>query len=92
VSLSKNWDLQVDPDVYKFLKRVPRREAEVILNIIRLLSADPYFGDIQRMRGAINIWRRRVGNHRIFYKIDTEKKVILVFRLERRTSKTYRKR
>lgn len=36
-----------------------------------------------------NSWRRRVGNYRIFYKIYIATKVILVFRIERRTSSTY---
>ena len=88
----KNWDIQVDPDVYKTLKRIPRRDTGVILDLIDLLAADPYFGDIQRMKGEINVWRRRIGSYRLFYKVDTKTKIILVFRLERRTSKTYRKR
>ena len=46
-------------------------------------------GDIQKMRGKDNVWRRRVGSYRIFYKIETSEKTILVFYLERRTSKTY---
>ena len=92
MSSLKNWDLEVDPDIYKFLKRQPRRDAEVILDIIRLLPADPYFGDIQKMKGTTNIWRRRIGNYRIYYKVDIKERVILVFMLERRTSKTYRKR
>ena len=92
MSSSKNWDLQVDPDVSKSLKKIPRREAEVILEVIRLLPFNPHFGDIQRMKGSSNIWRRRVGNYRLFYKIDSEKRIILVFRLGRRTSKTYKKK
>lgn len=86
--LSRNWDLRVDPGVLKSLKRIPRHDAEAILAIIRLLPTHPFFGDLQKMRGE-NAWRRRVGSYRIFYKIKVAARVILVFRLERRTSSTY---
>lgn len=85
----KNWDLQVDPSVFKVLKKIPQHDAEAILNVIKFLPFDPYFGDIQKMKGEENSWRRRVGAYRIFYKIKTSEKTILVFNLERRTSKTY---
>ena len=89
MSSSKNWDLQVDPSVYKVLKKIPRPIAEDILVAIRLLPANPYFGDIQKMKGENDAWRRRIGAYRIFYKIKTMERTILVFHLERRTSKTY---
>ena len=89
MTLLKNWDLRVDPSVFKFLKRIPRRDAEAILLIIKALSADPYFGDIQKMKDEKNAWRRRVGSYRIFYRIKNTENIILVFHLERRTSKTY---
>ncbi len=86
---SKSWDLEIDPSIFKTLKKMPRRDAEVVLNIIKLLPTDPYFGDIQKMKGEIDAWRRRVGHHRIFYKIKNKEKIILVFNLERRGSHTY---
>lgn len=89
MSSSASWDLQVDPSVFKALKKFPRKDAEAILNVIKLLPASPYFGDIQKMAGAENTWRRRVGAFRIFYKIKVFDKIILVFHVERRTSKTY---
>jgi len=89
MSLSKSWDLQVDPSVFRILKRTPRRDAEVLLEVIRLLPTNPYFGDIQKMKGGDNTWRRRIGSYRIFYRIKVVEKVILVFHLERRTSGTY---
>ena len=86
---SENWDLQVDHGVFKTLRKIPRRDASALLVVIRLLPADPYFGDIQKMKGQENTWRRRSGAYRLFYKIKVAEKIILVFRMERRTSKTY---
>jgi len=89
MNLLKNWDLHVDPAVLKVLRKMPRRDTEVILEIIKVIPLNPFFGDIQKMKGEDNVWRRRVGSYRIFYKIKTAEKVILVFHLERRSSKTY---
>jgi len=85
----KNWDLQVDPDVFKTLRKISRRDAETVLAAVKLLPSNPYFGDIQKIRGEENTWRRRIGSYRISYKIKIQESIILVFRLERRTSKSY---
>ena len=89
MNLSENWDLEVDPSIFRELRKIPRHQAEAILKVIKLLPANPYFGDIRKMKGEENTWRRRVNAYRIFYKIKVQEKIILVFRLEHRTSKTY---
>lgn len=81
--------MQIDLNVLKTLQKTPRHDAEAILAVVRLLPTDPYFGDIQKMKGEDHTWRRRIGAYRIFYKLKTAEKVLLVFRVERRTSKTY---
>jgi mRNA-degrading endonuclease RelE of RelBE toxin-antitoxin system len=86
---SANWVLQVDPVVYKFFKRIPRRDAERLLKAVEELPRDPFLGDIEKMKGEKNVWRKRIGAYRIRYELIKEEKVIYVFRAERRTSKTY---
>ena len=87
---SRSWDLHIDPGVFKALKKVPKREARALLAVVRLLAADPYFGDVKKMKGEDDVWRRRVGTYRVFYKIKNIEHILLVFRIERRTSHTYR--
>lgn len=89
MNLKKSWDLEIDPNFFKSLKRVPRNQAEHILRAVKELPQNPFIGDIQKMKGEENIWRRRVGAYRIFYEIYSEEKVIRVFEVKRRTSKTY---
>lgn len=86
---NKNWVLRIDPSVYKTLRKVPGDYARRILNIIQTLSDDPFASDVQKLKDQENMWRRRIGPYRIFYKIDNTRNVILVFRVERRTSSTY---
>ena len=89
MNLKENWVLQVDPAVFKILKKIPRKNAERILFIIQSLSLNPFAGDIQKMKGEKNVWRRRISAYRIFYEIVIQEKIIHVFHVERRTSKTY---
>lgn len=89
MSSPESWGLEIDPNVFQELKKIPRHYAEAVLRIIKLLPDDPYYGDIRKMKGEENTWRRRIGAYRIFYKIKVKEKVILVFSLERRASKTY---
>ena len=48
MNLSKSWDLQINPSVFKALKRIPRPDAENFLVAIHLLLENPYFGDVQK--------------------------------------------
>ena len=89
MSLYANWELKIDDVVFKALKKIPTKNREVLLSAIKLLPTNPYYGDLQKMQSEENSWRRRVGSYRIFFKIQTEEKIILVFKLKRRTSHTY---
>jgi mRNA-degrading endonuclease RelE of RelBE toxin-antitoxin system len=46
-------------------------------------------GISKKMKGEKDVWRRRVGVFRIFYELIPEEKIVHVFKVERRTSKTY---
>ncbi len=84
-----NWGLIVDDFVKKQLKRIPRHDTRRLLIAINELVINPFAGDIEKMEGEKNTWRRRIGNYRIFYEIVSQDKIIYVFSVERRTSGTY---
>ncbi len=84
-----NWDLLTDPAARKFLRGIPRKQAKRIGAVIDGLAVDPYLGDVEKMSGENDTWRRRVGSYRIFYKIFATHNLIFVFRIKRRTSSTY---
>lgn len=89
MSSNVNWVLQIDPKVTKILKRIPQNQIKRIILAIEQLPANPYGGDIQKMAGEKNVWRRRVGEYRIFYEIIPDETTLNVFHVERRTSTTY---
>lgn len=89
MNLNKNWVLQIDQSVLKDLKKFPQKDCQRIIAAIQSLPINPFAGDIQKMKGEKNVWRRRIGSYRLFYEVLSEEKVIHVFRIERRTSQTY---
>ncbi len=86
---NKNWVLQIDPEVLKSLQKFPQKDSKRIVAVIESLSTNPYGGDIQKMKGEDNVWRRRIGSYRLFYEILSEEEVIHVYHVERRTTQTY---
>lgn len=89
MSSKVHWVLQIDPQTTKNLRKIPQIYARRIVDVIERLPVDPYAGDIQKMKGEKNVWRRRVGEYRIFYEIVPSKSILNVFHVERRTSTTY---
>ena len=86
---SAGWRLKVRDKIYKALAELPPSDRKRLLAAIEGLSSNPYIGDVDKMKGEENTWRRRIGSYRIFYEIILQDKIIYVFRVERRTSKTY---
>jgi len=89
MNLNDDWILKVNERVYKTLTRFSQKDRVRLVRIIEELPFDPYQGDIKKMEGEEKSWRRRIGAYRIFYEIFSQEKVIYVFRVERRASKTY---
>lgn len=84
-----NWELHLRKRPKKNISRFPKQDQLYVTIALREISSNPYGGDIAKLEGEKNAWRRRVGAYRIFYELISEEKVISVFRVERRTSSTY---
>jgi mRNA-degrading endonuclease RelE of RelBE toxin-antitoxin system len=52
------------------------------------MEADPFQGDIKFLKGQETL-RRRVGDWRIFFRLESNQKTLYVTAIERRTSTTY---
>ena len=84
-----NWKVLIHPKVKKQLKRFPKKDAERIEASFYQLRINPFVGDIEKMEGEENVWRRRVGSYRISYELFSKKQIVFIFRVERRTTTTY---
>jgi len=84
-----NWRIYVRGKAKKQLKRLPKDFIQAIEKAIDEMSINPYSGDVNKMSGEENVWRRRVGNYRIKFEIYEAERLIYVFEIQRRTSNTY---
>ena len=56
------------------------------------MELDTLTGDIQRLRDQPTAFRRRLGDWRLFFDVDPERRLVEVRYIERRTTTTYSKR
>lgn len=74
------------------MKRFPKQDANRLLFVLEEFQTNPYQGDIEKIKGEDNVWRIRVGTYRILYEVFPSEKSVEVFRVERRSTNTYKKR
>ena len=77
-----SYSVFLHPLVIKFLKKLPKED----LNRIRTKLHDlvnPYSVKAVKLSGK-NAYRVRVGNYRILYTIDDMRKVVVVFKIDKR--------
>ncbi len=73
---------------HRQLNKFPRKDTAKLVNLMEK-DFNPYGGDIKKVKGETNIWRKRAGSYRIFYEVYQTKNLVHVFNIERRSSKTY---
>jgi len=83
------WKLQIAGPAQKDFRKLPVNDRRRVKAALIAMQAEPFSGDIQRLRGQPTAWRRRVGNYRIIYDLYTEQGLIVVSGILRRTSTTY---
>lgn len=84
-----NWEVRIPKSVKKRIRRFPQEDRERILEALRDFVIDPWQGDIAKVGGRENLWRRRIGNYRISYSVVTGIRVVEIKEVKRRTSSTY---
>lgn len=85
-----NWQLLVANQARKSLARLSKNTHTRLLEVLADIEVDPYVGDIKKIKGYVNTWRRRVGRYRITYEVLVSDRVISVTSIEIKTDTTYR--
>lgn len=83
------WGLILSNQASRTIRRAPQNDRDQIRAALRLLTDDPYSGDIKLLRGTNGMLRRRVGNWRILYGLDPDGSIIVITAIKRRSSNTY---
>lgn len=64
------WTVIVAKAAGKQLLRFPVKDRDKIAAALRTMADDPFRGDVIKLEGRANRWRRRVGSYRIFFAAD----------------------
>jgi mRNA-degrading endonuclease RelE of RelBE toxin-antitoxin system len=83
------WTIVVAKAAQKQLRRIPTRDRDRIAAAIRGMPAAPFQGDIVKLEGQEDRYRRRVGSFRIFFQADKTNRTVAISAIVRRTSTTY---
>jgi mRNA interferase RelE/StbE len=83
------WRIELAGPAQKDLRNLPQNDARRVRAALVSMQEDPFAGDIKRLKGLPDAWRRRVGNYRIVYDLNLEERRIVVLAILRRTSTTY---
>ena len=84
-----SWDVDIPKLINKALRKLPAKDRNRIIEILREFQIDPWRGDIAKLKNKEDSWRRRVGNYRIFYSTDVKATIVEIKEIQRRASKTY---
>lgn len=84
-----NWIVFLTDTANKELRRLPPKDRVRIDAGIKEMEENPFKGDIIKLGGEHNRWRRRIGAYRIMYNLVPEKRDIFIYDIKRRTSSTY---
>jgi mRNA interferase RelE/StbE len=79
------------PSAERVLKRLPVAVQKRIVVAVEALSDEPRPVGVVKLSGAENLWRIRVGNHRVAYEIHDDRLLVLVLRVAHRRD-VYRRR
>lgn len=84
-----NWTVRVAKPAQKTVAKFPAKDQARIRAAVRAMADDPFSGDVLKLEGAGDRWRRRVGNYRIFFAVDNAVRAVDISGIVRRTSTTY---
>jgi mRNA-degrading endonuclease RelE of RelBE toxin-antitoxin system len=85
----KPWFVVLTGPARKRLKRISPRDFARIYAAIEEMKEDPLHGDVRKLHGGLEGFRRRVGDWRIFFDVNPTERQVIVTDIERRTSTTY---
>ena len=80
------WDYRLARQAFKNLKKFPKKEQERIFIVLEEMKLDPFSGDIKLMQGEENLYRRRVGSYRIYFRPLAERGLLDIPEIERKQS------
>ena len=83
------WTVLVAKPAQKQHARFPAKDQARISAAVAQMAVNPFAGDVLKLEGMGDCWRRRVGSYRIFFSVDAAARTVWISAFLRRTSATY---
>lgn len=84
------WRVELAPAAQRQLRKLPPAETARLRGPILALAREPWPPGAARLAGS-PFWRLPVGDLRVVYAIDEERRLVVVLRVARRGESTYRR-
>ena len=87
-----NWVCDLTEDAQGDLRDLPRDVQKRVARVVAQMQMDPYQGDVRALQGEEwkGVFRRRIGDYRILFALDSQHRVVRILRILIRSGKTYR--
>ncbi|MCD6369317.1 MAG: type II toxin-antitoxin system RelE/ParE family toxin [Thermoproteales archaeon] len=76
--------VELSSRAFKALKKLEPRIRHRILKKLEVLKGEPLPRGVVKLRGEKDVYRLRIGDYRVLYKVFWEEKVVLVFKIDHR--------
>ncbi len=78
------YSIKIKKSVEKDLRKLPNAVVIRVVEAIEALKDNPYPRQSKKLKFTEKTYRLRVGNYRIIYQVDEEKKEIIVYHVRHR--------
>jgi mRNA-degrading endonuclease RelE of RelBE toxin-antitoxin system len=86
------WTFELVEDAERDLSRLPKEIQKRFARTLTRMASDPFDANVKALKGDEwqGVFRRRIGDYRIFFTADRGKQKVFVLRILLRSEKTYR--
>ena len=85
-----SYEIQWKHSAEKDLRGIDKQFISRIIEAINSLSDDPFPSKHRKLQGTESSYRIRIGDYRVIYQVDIEKKIIVIYHVRHRKD-IYRK-
>lgn len=73
-----NFQVELRRPAQKHLRKLPDFAYRAALEAFAEMAVNPFMGDFQKLKGKHGGYRRRIGDYRIFFDVDTATHLVLI--------------
>lgn len=86
-----NWVCNVSKEASKQIQTFPKEHQKQIYSSLEEMEVDPFAGDVKPIKSGKfkDCYRKRIGKYRAIFLLDTNKKIVFIVTVARRSDSTY---